>query len=130
MKVVKERSAKIKEGLDKADEADKRLKEIDVIGKEKIKIAEQESIEIIKKTQEKAKILGDSLIQGAENHQKELMEQIKKNTQRAQEEANKAVLEKAAELVKKAIIKTVEMEPDKIDELLIKKAVSQIKNEN
>lgn len=130
IKVIKERNAKIKEGLDKAEEADVRLKEIDVVGKEKIKQAEQKSIEMIKDTEQKAKILADALVEKAENHEKELMEQIRKNTIRAQEEANKAVLDKAADLVRKAIIKTVEMDPEKVDDALIKKAVSQIKNEN
>ena len=73
IKIIKKRNAKIKEGLDKAEEADVRLKQIDVISKEKLK--------------------------------------------------------EAGELVKKAIIKTVGLNPDKIDEALIKKAVSQIKDE-
>ena len=58
------------------------------------------------------------------------MDLIKKTALRAQEEANKAVLDKAGELVKRAIIKSVELDPDKIDEALIKKAITQIKNEN
>ena len=57
------------------------------------------------------------------------MEQIKKNAAKAQEEANKAVLNKAADLVKKAIVKTIELEPDKIDEALIKKAIFHIKQD-
>ena len=42
---------KIQDGLDKADQADIRLKEIDAISKKKIKEAELSSIEIIKETQ-------------------------------------------------------------------------------
>ncbi len=129
IKVIKDRNAKIKEGLDKAEEADVRLKEIDVIGKEKIKEAEQESINIIKTTEQKAKTLEQDLTKKAEEHQKDLMEQIKKNAAKAQEEANKAVLNKAADLVKKAIVKTIELEPDKIDEALIKKAIFHIKQD-
>ena len=41
IKIIKQRNQKIKEGLDKAEEADVRLKEIDNIGKEKIKEAEK-----------------------------------------------------------------------------------------
>lgn len=130
IKIIKQRNAKIKEGLDKAEEADVRLKEIDVVGAEKIKEAEQKSIKIIKNTEEKARILSDALIERAENHEKELMEQIKKNAVRAQEEANKAVLVKAADLVRKAMIKTIELDPDRVDDELIKKAVAQVKNEN
>ena len=57
LNVIKERNKKIKEGLDKAEEADVRLKNIDNIGKEKIKEAEQQSINIIKDTEQKAKVL-------------------------------------------------------------------------
>ncbi|MCX6721441.1 MAG: hypothetical protein NT026_02465 [Candidatus Staskawiczbacteria bacterium] len=130
IKIIKQRNAKIKEGLDKAEEADVRLKQIDEIGKGKIKEAEQKSIDIIKGTEEKAHALEQNLTRKAEEHQKDLMAQIKKSSERAQEEANKDVLEKAAGLVKKAIIKTVELGPDKIDDALINKAISQIKNEN
>lgn len=129
MKVIKERNQKIKDGLDKAEEADVRLKEIDVISKDKIKQAEQDSIDIIKKTEEKAHVLDQNLTKKAEEHQKDLMEQIKKNAKRAEEEANKAVLDKAGELVRKTILKTVELKPDEIDDALIKQAVAKVKNE-
>ena len=48
IKIIKDRNARIKEGLDKAEEADIRLKEVDEIGKKKIKEAENTSINIIK----------------------------------------------------------------------------------
>lgn len=128
MKVIKERTQKIKIGLEKAEEADIRLKEIDVIGKGKIKEAEQQSIEIIKTTEEKAKILEKENQQKAEERQKSAMNLIKQNALKAQEEANREVLAKAAELVKKAIIKTVELKPEAIDEALIKKAVKEVEN--
>ena len=54
--------------------------------------------------------------------QKELQDQLKKQL----EENKKLVLSQAGELVKKAIIKTVELKPEAIDDALIKKAVSEI----
>src|SRR3989338_5502331 len=74
--VIKKRNEKIKEGLEKAEAADVRLKEVDVIAKGKLKQADQESISIIKKI----------------------------------------------------IVKTVELKPEAIDEALISKAASQIKD--
>ena len=126
IKIIKERNQKIKEGLAKAEEADLRLKDIDNIGKEKIKEAEQQSINILKNAEERAKILDRDLQKKAEERQKETLELIKRNALMAQEEANKKVLAQSAELVKKAIVKTVELSPEKIDEALIKKAVSEI----
>ena len=127
--IIKKRQNTIKEGLQKAEEADIRLKEVDNIAKDKIKSAEQESIDMIKKTEEKAKVLADDLQKQTEEKQKKAMELIKQNALRAQEEANKEILSKAGDLVKKAIIKTVGLDSHKIDEALIKQAIESVKHE-
>jgi len=126
--VIEKRSKKIKEGLDKAEEADVRLKEVDNIAKEKINQAQQESIGIIKNTEAEAKILAVNLQKKAEDHQKELMAQIEISHKKQQEEAKSAVLKEAADLIRRTIVKTVELNPDQIDEALIKKAIAQVKN--
>lgn len=127
LKVIKERSRKIKEGLEKAEEANIRLKEIDNIGKEKIKEAEQKSIVIIKNTEEKAKILANDLQKKLEERQKELAEQARQIFEKQKEEAKELVYKEAVELVKKTIAKTIELKPEAIDERLIKKAITEIK---
>lgn len=127
LNIIKERTKKIKEGLVKAEEADIRLKEVDVIAKGKINEAEQESINIIKNTEEKAKVLASNLQKKTEERQKDLQEQIKQSLEKQTEEAKSMVYKEAVLLVKKAIIKTTELNPDQIDEALIKKAVGQIK---
>lgn len=128
--VMEKRNKKIKEGLAKAKEADARLKEIDNIGKEKIKEAEQTSIGIIKNTEAEARVLASNLQKKAEEYQKELMAQIQASHKKQQEEVKSAVLKEAADLIKKTIVKTVELSPDQIDEALIKKAISQVKETN
>lgn len=128
--VIKKRNEKIEEGLEKAKVADIRLKEIDGIAKDKIKQAELQSIDIIKDTEEKAKNLEQSLTTKAEMHQKELMAQIEKEHQRQQEESRKLVVKNAAELIRKFIVKTVELKPETIDQALIEKAVAQYETES
>lgn len=129
IKIIKQRTAKIKEGLDKAEEADVRLKEIDVIGAGKIKEAEQKGIEIIKATEVKAKALDKEILDKADKKQKEINDLLKQSFAKQQEEAKSKVLAEAGELVKKALVKTVGLSPKDIDEALIKKAVAQIKDE-
>jgi F-type H+-transporting ATPase subunit b len=129
LKVIKKRQEKIQEGLQKAEEADVRLKEVDEIAKAHLKKTNQEAIEIIKVTEQKAEALKQSLQKKAEDHQKELMAQAKTAYERQQEETQKLVFSQALELVKKTIIKTVELKPEIIDEALIKKAVAQVKDE-
>ena len=124
--VIKKRNERIKEGLEKAEIADVRLKEVDTIAKERLKSADLESISIIKNTERKAKQLEQSLTAKAEEHQKDLMENIKMNARLQLEESRQNVLKEAAELVKKLIIKTVELKPEAIDEALISKAIVEV----
>ncbi len=128
IKVIKQRNARIKEGLDKAEEADTRLKEIDIIGKEKIKEAEQQGINIIKDTEKKAKALEHELQKKNEEKQAQMQKEAEVQLKKQLEENKKVVLAQAADLVKKTIIKTVELKPDAIDEALIKKAVKELEN--
>jgi len=130
MKVLKERTQKIKTGLEKAEEADVRLKEIDVIGKGKIKEAEQKGIEIIKATEDKAKIIDKENQEKLEKKQAAAQELLKQSILKQKEEAKAAVLAQAAELIKKTIIKTVELKPADIDDALIKKAVKEVESAN
>ncbi len=127
--IIKERNKRITEGLEKAKEADIRLKEVDGIARGKLREAEQESMILIKQTEEKAKALGQSLQKKAEEKQVELMKQVQLSYERQKEEAKKLVSSQAVELVKKFIIKTVELKPKDIDEALISKAVKTIENE-
>lgn len=129
LKVIKERNQKIKTGLDKAEEADIRLKEVDEIGKGKIKEAELESINIIKNTEKKAKALGETLQKKNEEKQLQMQKEAEIQLKKQLEDNKKVVLAEAGELVRKTIIKTVELSPSAIDEALIKKAVAEISNE-
>ena len=128
LKILKERNRKVKEGLDKAEEATVRLKEVDQIGKEKIKAAENTSIGIIKATEDRAKELEHELQKKSEANQIKLQKELEENYKKQQEQVKDLVLKNAVELVKKTIIKTVELKPEAIDEALIKKAVDGMKN--
>ena len=127
--VVEKRNEKIKEGLQKAVEADVRLKEVDHIAAEHLKKADQQSIAIIKTTEDRAKKLEESLVKKAEEKQAALLAQAQSQYEKQQEESRKKVLAEAGALVKKLIIKTVELKPDAIDEAIITKAVESLNHE-
>ena len=129
IKVLEERKRKIKEGLDKADQAAVRLQEVDVIGKEKIKAAENTSINIIKDTEKKAKVLEQELQKKMEEDQLRTQKDLQESYRKQQEQAKDLVLRNAIELVRKTIVKTVELKPEAVDEVLIKKAVESLKHE-
>ena len=129
LKVIKKRQETIQDGLDKAREADTRLKEVDHIAAQHIHKAERESMAMMKQGQERAKKTEEALVKKAEEKQTQLMQQAEVQYQKQQEENRKKVLQEAAVLVKQLIIKTVELKPDTIDEALIKKAAEGIKHE-
>ena len=126
MKVMKDRTKKIEDGLQKAQEADTRLKEVDVIAKSKIKEAEGKSIEIIKLTAQKAKLMDQDFQEKAEEKQKQIAKEMEKMQKKQKEEAERMVLENAVSLVKDLLSKTVELNPKDIDDKLIKKASEEI----
>ncbi|MEK7124540.1 MAG: hypothetical protein AAB877_02565, partial [Patescibacteria group bacterium] len=61
-----------------------------------------------------------------EEKQAELSKQIEKNRELGMQEAQKSVMKEATELIKKLLVKTVELKPEDIDRALIKKALLQM----
>jgi len=126
LNILKKRREKIEEGLAKAEEADVRLKEVDNINKRKIKETENKAISIIKNTEEKAKKLEVDLLDKAKTKEADYMAKVEQNIETEKLAARKEMEKEAAELVKRALIKTVGLAPEKVDEALIKRAVEQI----
>ena len=112
LKMMHDRKHRIEEGIMKAQAADERLHEIDMVGKDKIREAETKALALIKKTEDDAK-------------RKEAAELA--NAQvllRAQEEESRRAVERdAAAFVRRALVKAVELSPEHIDEALIARAV-------
>lgn len=122
LKIIKERNNRIKEGLEKAAAADIRLQEVETIAKGKIKEAENKSVSMIEAAKQNAKALEQMLGRKAEQKQEELIKQIQAGYERQKEEASQKVLAEAGALLKKFIVKAVELKPDAIDDKLIEKA--------
>ncbi len=123
--LLHDRKQKIEDGLVKAEEADTRLREVDMIGKGKIKAAEEEVFALMKKKEGEIKALESKMLAEAKRKEAEALT----NTEvllRAKEEESRQIAEKeAAALVKRAIARTVELAPEKIDDALIAKAVKE-----
>ncbi len=127
LKLLHDRRARIEEGLTKADEADRRLAEVEEIGKGKIKEAEVQAVGILKKTETDAKGLEAKMLAEAKRKEAEAMRDMGERVRAKEEDARKAMDKEAAALVRRAIAKTVEMSPEKIDDTLIAKAVEEAK---
>lgn len=125
LKLLHDRRTRIEEGLTKADEADKRLREVEEIGKGKIRTAETEAVGILKKTERDAKALEEKMLADAKRKEAEEHAAAAARLAAQDEDARQAMAKEAAAMVRRAITKTVELAPDKIDDALIAKAVEE-----
>ncbi len=125
LKLLHDRRDKIEGGLVKAEEAEKRLLEVDQIGKGKIKQAEAEAFSILKKTESDAKTLEEKLLAEAKRKEDDAVKSTAVRLLAQEEESRRAMEKEAAALVRRPIVKTVELSPEKIDDALISRAVRE-----
>ncbi len=127
--IIQERQNKISEGLEKAEEAEVRLKDIDQIAKKLFSKAQNEALAIVSLAEKKAIILSEELEEKMEEKKKQANQLLKSEFLRQKEVMNQEVLKNAINLVKEVIVKTVELKPEQIDEALVEKAVSRLSKE-
>ena len=123
IEILRKRREKIVEGLTKSDEADRRLGEVQEISKKKLKETEGKILGMYREAEQKGKAIEARLLEEAHIKEAALLKSAELAAKSKAEEAERRVREEAVKLVKDAIRKTVELEPEKIDEALIKKAV-------
>lgn len=126
--LLKERRARIEEGLQKADEADKRLGQMNEMVKEKMKETEHEALLMMRAMEEKAKTKEADMMDEAKKKEAAMFAQAEKVMEAKAEEMRKQVEAEAARLVKDAIIKTVELKPEAVDEALVGQAIQALKH--
>ena len=129
LKLLRDRREKIQGGLEKAKEAERRLHEVDEIGKGKIREAETEAIGILRRTEQEAKILEEKLLADARRREEEAAASAAVRLRSEEEASRQAMEQAAASLVRRAIVKTVELSPEKIDDALVAKAVNEAKQQ-
>jgi F-type H+-transporting ATPase subunit b len=127
LKMMHDRRMRIEEGLMKADEADRRLHEVDETNKGRIKAAEAQALGILKKTEGEAKELEARMLADAKTKEADALANTQALLRAKEEESRRATEKEAAALVRRVIAKTVELSPEKIDDALIAKAVEQAK---
>jgi F-type H+-transporting ATPase subunit b len=126
LKVLKERRERIEEGLAKATEAESRLAEVDVIAKDKMKETEAEAMAMMRAAEERSKKAEAGMLEEARGKEAAMLASAEMAAKAKEKEAMTRLESEAAEIVKRALIRTVEMSPENIDETLVKKAVGEI----
>lgn len=129
IKLLNKRRDKIEQGLVRAQEAEKRLLEVDEIAKGKMKQAEQESVAIISRADVKKKQLETEITARAKKKEEELLKKAEDMAEGRKQEIYAEIQKNAAGIVKSAMAKAIDENPEQVDEKLIQKTVSILKNE-
>ena len=127
VKLLNNRRIKIEEGLTKAKEADRRLGEIAALTKERMKAADTEALELMAKTEKDARVREVEILRAAERKEAALIKEAEGIIEAKAMETRARIDKEAAHLVRRALTKVVEMDPETIDEAIIKKAVAAAK---
>lgn len=125
LKMLRDRRQKIEEGVTKAQEADRRLHDVEVISKTKIKDAEAQALALLKQKEKEARALEETLLAAAKQKEAQELANIQAVLRVQEEESRRATAKEAAALVRRAIARTVELSPEKIDDALIAQAIKE-----
>lgn len=126
LRILKERRKNIELGLKGAEEVRRRLDEIKAERAQARAAAEREVAALIAAAEREAKIRAEELVKTANARAAALMAEAAKTAERKRLAALAELRGEAAGLVKSALIKAVGLEPDAVDEELIRKAVESL----
>ncbi|MBI2515207.1 hypothetical protein HYV91_03465 [Candidatus Wolfebacteria bacterium] len=129
IRIMEERRKKIELGLKAGEEGEKRLKHIEELKAEKLAQAERSSLSLISRAEEKAKKEAGVIVKNSEAKAKTILEEAVDLAQRKKMEELENLTAEAKNIIKSAIVKTVQLDPRLIDEALISRAVETIKKE-
>jgi F-type H+-transporting ATPase subunit b len=127
LQMLHDRRKRIEEGIEKAKEADIRLLEAEEMKRAKIKEGEATAMNILRKTETDSKELEARMLAAAKKKETDALASTQTLLRAREEESRRAAEQEAASLVRRAITRTVELAPDKIDDALIAKAVQEAK---
>jgi F-type H+-transporting ATPase subunit b len=126
-KMLHERRRRIEEGLEKAKEADERLRDINHLAVQKIKDAEAEGVKIIARVDVEAKAREAMLAAEAREHEAAAMVAADERARAREAAARRALDAEAAMVVAQAIVRVVELSPEAVDEALVARALKEMK---
>lgn len=129
LELMNKRRERIAFGLEGAKEAERRLGEIDVLKEAKIEEAEKEAFVLVSAAETRARKRGDEIAKEAEEKAHTIIAEGKRVLEHTRQEAFETLSREAHIFIKEAIIKTVKLDPAKIDEKLIRDTLRTLKEQ-
>ncbi|MDA1334714.1 MAG: hypothetical protein O2794_01700 [bacterium] len=129
LNVMKDRRIKIEEGLKVTDEAEERLRSIDKLKEEKSVEADREALRVVTEAEARGNEKKGEIIENAEKMTDALLKSAQEQADRQAKAEEDRIMRYARELVTQVVSKYTDLDPSKIDEKLVTKALAQLKKE-
>jgi F-type H+-transporting ATPase subunit b len=129
IKAMKERREKIELGIKGAELAEQKLSEAGRLGEEKVKAAGEQALKIVGAAEDRARERGAEIVAAAQSKSEEIVADGRITAEKKKQEEMAKLSAEAARLIKAAIVKTVELSPDEVDDKLIARAVGLVGND-
>lgn len=127
IKMVEERRKKIELGIKGGERAEKIIKEAEQEKVGIIKEADIQAVFIISEAEKNAQKKGQDIAHQADMKAQQILHEAMLLAERKEKEEMEKVSAEAKKLVKEAIIRTVQLKPEQVDEKLIEQAIKGLK---
>ena len=129
MKLMEDRRKRIEFGLRGADEAEQKLAEIENLKETALAEAEKSGIELVRKAEKSAQKKEKELVTLASQKAEGIIKEANLVAESQKQKGLTELSKEAVNIIRDALIKTVELEPKEIDNRLINKALESTRAE-
>lgn len=130
VRILRERKEKIEKGVRDADAAAERLADAEDAYSARIGDAEKRSGSIMEETEKRAKEREAELAIKVKEKEKKMIEEAERKARAVESEGREVLSREAAALVRGAIAKIAERDPETIDGALIGQALEEVKKQS
>jgi F-type H+-transporting ATPase subunit b len=126
LRIIEKRKSTIETGLRKSEEADTRLLRVGAECDEKLADADFSAINIIAEGEKKAGVREREILQAAEDKAAGVLLDAERVARQKNQAEYDALMNRARGVIRDAMALTCELDPGKVDESLISKALSEV----
>lgn len=126
LEILRKRREKIDQGLQDAKVAKEKLAGIEEIADQELKKAERKGVVLLKEMEIRVKKEEAEKLVLVRKKEEEILRKADVLAIAKQQEAEKKIQQEAISLVKRIIVKTVELDPNSVDDALIKQASANL----
>ncbi len=125
LEFLAKRRGKIEEGIAHGEEAERKLREAQEVKKEKLKEAEVEVVSMMRAAESRAAAETEKIMEAAARKEAGMMKTALERIEAEKAAERKKLYDEAVALVKKMIVKTVELDPKTFDDKLMEKVAKE-----